>query len=219
MLDRELKLIKGFIIVLGSITILSCSLLFYKMQNTETRVVVIEREVVPVVNVSRHFNGDYSSMSLEEAILYLNPHFDPALAQRYSAVIEKYARKYGFPPKFIACIIWRESAFNPVAISSVNAVGLMQVYPKWHKDKMEARNIDYYQLFHIENNVDVGCQILREYFDREKDIRRALLRYVGGDHPTYVEDILRAYANISIPLPPSDQFVADAEEKKEKKRS
>jgi hypothetical protein len=50
----------------------------------------------------------------------------------------------------------------------------------------------------IDHNIKLGCMILHEYYLRDQDIRKALTRYVGGKHETYVSDILAMYANYQI---------------------
>lgn len=148
---------------------------------------------------------------LRKTLLVLKPDFDPGLIDQYAEVIHRYSIKYGFPDKLIACVIWRESRFDPLAVSTAECRGLMQVDPYWHANKLAQRGISSEQLFQIENNVDIGCQILREYFDREKDIVQALYRYVGGRHEGYVRDILQAYANLSIRQSNADPVLASSD--------
>ena len=135
-------------------------------------------------------------------IMKLRPQLDKMVAQKISDSIIKYSRKYQIPPEFIVWLMKRESGFNTLATSKAGAVGLMQVMPKAHKDKMKELGIDYSQLFHIDHNVNLGCRILREYYDRTGSIEKALKKYVGGTHASYTQDILIGYANETIPLKP-----------------
>ena len=77
-------------------------------------------------------------------------------------------------------IIKKESFFNPFAKSKV-AFGLMQVYPKYHKEKLEQRAVkDERQLYHIALNVDVGCQIFKEYYDASNgDLDETFHKYLS----------------------------------------
>jgi hypothetical protein len=52
--------------------------------------------------------------------------------QRYGALADRYARKYGVPPKLFRALITAESNWNPNAVSPANARGLTQVVPRWH---------------------------------------------------------------------------------------
>lgn len=133
-------------------------------------------------------------------LLKLRPQLDIAIAEEISKAIIKYSRQYQLPPQFIVHLMRRESGFNILAVSKAGAVGLMQVMPKAHKDKMAKLGISHSQLFHIDNNVRLGSMILRDYFDQTGSIEKALKKYVGGNHASYTQDILIGYTNATIPL-------------------
>jgi soluble lytic murein transglycosylase-like protein len=82
------------------------------------------------------------------------------------------------PPELVLAVIDVESNFDRFAISSTSALGLMQVMPFWvpelgYKDKN--------QLFDIETNVLLGCQILKYYLDVERgNLVQGLARYNGS---------------------------------------
>ncbi len=139
-------------------------------------------------------------ISVVPILLKLRPQLDTATATEISKAILKYTTKYRLPPEFIVHLIRRESGFNTLAVSKAGAVGLMQILPKAHKDKMAKMGINHSQLFHIDNNVRLGCWILRDYYDQTGSIEKALRKYVGGSHASYTQDILIGYANETIPL-------------------
>jgi soluble lytic murein transglycosylase-like protein len=81
------------------------------------------------------------------------------------------------PPGLIMAVIDIESRFNRWAVSSAGAVGLMQVMPFWPGELGMRRH----QLVQVEENMRMGCAILRHYMKRERnDVRRALARYNGS---------------------------------------
>ncbi|HUX74936.1 MAG TPA: lytic transglycosylase domain-containing protein [Steroidobacteraceae bacterium] len=81
------------------------------------------------------------------------------------------------PPDLILAMIAVESRFDRFAVSSVGAVGLMQVMPFWPK-KLGVQN----QLVRVDANIRMGCEILRYYLRAEhRDWIRALERYNGSD--------------------------------------
>jgi len=91
------------------------------------------------------------------------------------------------PPGLVMAVLDVESGFDPWAVSSAGAVGLMQVMPFW-PEKLGMRR---YELTHIEPNLHMGCAILRFYLDNERlDVRKALERYNGSigrrDYPDRV---------------------------------
>ncbi|RIY31458.1 murein transglycosylase domain-containing protein [Psittacicella gerlachiana] len=53
-----------------------------------------------------------------------------ARAQQYSHLVYKYAAQYEIDPKLMFAIMEVESAFNPYAVSSSRAIGLMQIVPR-----------------------------------------------------------------------------------------
>ncbi|MBM4197219.1 MAG: lytic transglycosylase domain-containing protein [Gammaproteobacteria bacterium] len=100
------------------------------------------------------------------------------------------ATRVGLPPEMVLAVIDVESAFNPYAVSSAGAQGLMQVMPFWREELGRRRLVD------IEDNLLMGCTILRYYYDMEKgNWTRALARYNGSlgrtEYPNKVFDRLR----------------------------
>jgi hypothetical protein len=138
-------------------------------------------------------------VSVTSLIMGLRPQLDPSIAEEINVAIIKYSREYRLPPTFVLHLMKRESNFDVLADSKAGAVGLMQVMPKAHKDKMKKIGITNGDLYHIDNNVRLGCWILREYFDKTGTIEKALKRYVGGHHSTYANDILTGFTNTMIP--------------------
>jgi soluble lytic murein transglycosylase-like protein len=87
------------------------------------------------------------------------------------------ATRAGLEPELVLAVIQVESNFNPFAISTAGARGLMQVMPFWLKEIGKPGD----NLFRVETNLRYGCTILRYYLDREKGDRvRALARYNGS---------------------------------------
>lgn len=127
--------------------------------------------------------------SIVDFIKRKQPKLDPKLRDMYADIIAKYSKKFGFPPELIASVAFRESAFHEGARSSVKCFGLMQINPI-HTDKFKQLGISLDEAHHIDNNIHLGCIILRDYYNQTKDIRKALLKYVGGNLPSYVNDIL-----------------------------
>jgi soluble lytic murein transglycosylase-like protein len=81
------------------------------------------------------------------------------------------------PPGLVMSVIDIESHFNRWAVSSVGAVGLMQVMPFWP----EQLGMHRYELVHVAPNIRMGCAILRFYLNYEhNDVRKALARYNGS---------------------------------------
>lgn len=98
------------------------------------------------------------------------------VAQKHTQLIFENAKKHNVDPFLILSIMFVESTFKEQARSNANAIGLMQVIYRWHKEKVESAE----HLYNPEINVQVGTQIIKEYIERSKTEKEALLRYNGS---------------------------------------
>ena len=117
---------------------------------------------------------------------------DPEQRMTVLKTVHYEARRARIEPEIILALIEVESNFDPFAISSAGARGLMQIMPFW-LDEIGHPEDD---LFHIGTNIRFGCTILSYYLKREKgNLHRALARYNGsvGKHwyPNRVFNALR----------------------------
>ena len=87
------------------------------------------------------------------------------------------ANRVGLPPEMVLAVIDIESAFDPYAVSSAGAQGLMQVMPFWLDEIGRPGD----RLVDIRTNLRMGCTILKYYYDMENgDWVRTLGRYNGS---------------------------------------
>lgn len=94
---------------------------------------------------------------------------------------ELSAREAALDPLLIVAMMAVESSFNPAAKSHAGALGLMQVIPRWHMDKIGPDN-DYTALFDPRINVQVGTLVLVEGMQRYGSLEAALQYYNGARH-------------------------------------
>jgi len=95
--------------------------------------------------------------------------------ERLAESIVTSARKYNLNPKLIASVLIVESRGNPFAISGKSAIGIMQIHvPTWG----EITEREGINLFKIEDNVDFGARILRDY-TRQFGLWEGVKRYNG----------------------------------------
>ena len=87
----------------------------------------------------------------------------------YTDLIRSRAVAEGLEPAYVAAVILAESSYNPQAVSSVNAQGLMQIMPEtgeWIAGKFDETYVDGC-LFDPETNIRYGCwylgYLLRRY--------------------------------------------------------
>lgn len=87
------------------------------------------------------------------------------------------ARRFNLKPELVLSVMHVESLFDRFAISSVGAMGLMQVMPFWRDEIGEPND----NLIDVATNIRYGCAILRAYLTREDgNLMRALARYNGS---------------------------------------
>lgn len=114
-----------------------------------------------------------------------------ALGPVFSAA-QTAALQLNLDPLLIVAVIAIESKFNPYAESVAGAQGLMQVIPRWHRNKIPQSG-DRLTLFDPEINVQVGAQVLRESIRRMGGLIPGLQQFAGAiDDPeqTYASKVL-----------------------------
>ena len=93
-----------------------------------------------------------------------------ALPMKYQDIVEKYAKEYQLEEAFVYGVIFCESHFEPQAVSSAEAVGLMQVTAetgRWAAQRM-GLHPDEIDLTDPDTNIRIGCWYLswlNEKFD------------------------------------------------------
>ena len=101
-------------------------------------------------------------------------------SRQYDRTIEQQARRHGLSPDLVRAVIQVESAFNPKAVSSKGAMGLMQLMPA------TAQEFGVKNPFHPDQNIAAGVAYLRELLNRyDNKVDLALAAYNAG--PANVE--------------------------------
>jgi soluble lytic murein transglycosylase-like protein len=91
------------------------------------------------------------------------------------AVIAGAAARHQIDPDFVASVVKAESGFNPGAVSSKGAQGLMQLMPQ------TAASLGVGDTLNPANNVEGGTTYLRQLLDQYKgDAVKALAAYNAG---------------------------------------
>lgn len=94
----------------------------------------------------------------------------------YSSNIQKIARAHRLDPKLMDAVIIVESAYDPKAVSSKGAIGLMQLMP----DTAERFNVS--DPFNPVANMQGGARYLRWLMDRfDNDLQLVLAAYNAGE--------------------------------------
>ena len=98
------------------------------------------------------------------------------------------AHRHGLDPVLILAVIAVESRFNPFAQSEQGALGLMQVVPRFHMDKIAALGVP--SILVPDANIALGARILKDAIRRAGNEPAGLQLYNGA-----VDDETQAYAN------------------------
>src|SRR2546426_9732325 len=113
----------------------------------------------------------------------------------YTTEIRGAADRYGVPARLVSAIIRVESSFNPRAVSSKGARGLMQLMPETASVLGVRNTFDPYE------NIDGGVRHLRGLIDRfGNNLTLALAAYNAG------ERAVTAYQGIP-PYPETQSYV------------
>jgi soluble lytic murein transglycosylase-like protein len=88
------------------------------------------------------------------------------------------ASRNGLDPLLVLAVIAVESRFNPIAQSHMGAVGLMQIIPKYHTDKIDTASGQ--SVLDPVVNIQVGTRVLSEYIGRTGNQAAGLQLYNGS---------------------------------------
>ncbi len=131
----------------------------------------------------------------------------PRSPESIHALIATHAEQYALDPALLQAVIKVESNYNPEAISSKGAIGLMQLMP------LTARAFHVLDPFDPDDNIRGGAALLRRLLDRfGGDLSLALAAYHAGERRVsqaigmaslpetrlYVERVLRHYEHFVV---------------------
>lgn len=92
--------------------------------------------------------------------------------------------QYNICPELIQAMCFKESSFNSRAENG-GCIGIMQVNPIWHKDRMERLGVT--DLYDVRQNMMTGVDYLHELSEEHEDISIALMTYNGDSRVKSVE--------------------------------
>jgi len=117
---------------------------------------IFEIDIPPVLNKEKITKIPFGSLSTKaiEAETKLSPR------EKIDNYIKKASEKYNVEERLIKALIKQESGFNPNAVSSAGAKGLMQLMPQ------TAKYLGVKNAFNPEENIEGGVKYLKQMLDK-----------------------------------------------------
>ena len=107
------------------------------------------------------------------------------IKEEYVAYATEIGERYNIAPELIIAIIERESSGRWGVISEAGAVGLMQVVPECHPERMERLGVT--NIFDPYSNILVGVDYLSYLANRYEDLPTVLMCYNMGEYGSALE--------------------------------
>jgi len=110
-----------------------------------------------------------------------------AYPMKFSEIVEASAAEHGLDKYLIYAVIKTESGFNPEAVSTAGARGLMQIMPdtfEWIRDyrlREVSEDLSFDDMFVAENNVLYGAYLIAYHMKSYNDIDCSLAAYHAGN--------------------------------------
>jgi soluble lytic murein transglycosylase-like protein len=106
--------------------------------------------------------------------------YDVPLSEELQLHIIQTSEAHDIDPAVVIAVAGVESSYKPAAKGDGgNSLGLMQIQPKWHKERMD--RLDCHDLLDPFQNVTVGIDILAGLMSKyDGNISMALMAYNAG---------------------------------------
>lgn len=164
----------------------------YKYRAADGGVVFTDRDQARVP-------GDHTLLDVRKGWEYESKPLTAAQRDRFDPAIRYAARSHDLEPALIKAIIHAESLFDPSAVSSAGAEGLMQLMPE------TAGHLKVHQPFDPRQNILGGAKFLAYLKNRFDRLEHVLAAYNAG------ESNVRKYGGIP-PFPETRNYVSKVKE-------
>ncbi|GLY03255.1 hypothetical protein Acsp01_36340 [Actinoplanes sp. NBRC 101535] len=125
-----------------------------------------------------------------------------ALVSPYAEIFQTVGMRYDVPPRLLAAVAKVESDFNPGAVSSSGAQGLMQLMPS------TARGLGVRDPFDPAQAVDGAARLLRQHMREFGSVELALAAYNAGAGAVRRHDGIPPYAQTQAYVPKVQKALA-----------
>lgn len=104
--------------------------------------------------------------------------------EKWLAYIEEVCEERNICPELVEAIIERESSWRP-NVTNGECIGLMQINPKYQKERLEKFGLVAADLTDPYDNILVGTDYLLELFEKYEDVYAVLQFYNAGYSDKY----------------------------------
>ncbi len=139
--------------------------------------IVLENMLKDVTNktTSTDLNKTIQKTNEDTAQISVNSARSSSVSQNIMEAIDAASEKYGIDGDLIKAIVKNESSFNPNAVSSCGAQGLMQLMPS------TAKSLGVSNSFDVSENLDGGTRYFKRLLESfNGNVKLALSAYNGG---------------------------------------
>ena len=105
---------------------------------------------------------------------------DTYICEEYQGYVYEIAGMYNLCPELIMAMIEAESSGRADVVSKAGCIGLMQIYPKYHRERMKKLGVT--DLKDAYGNILVGCDYVAELAEKYHDINIVLVGYNAGEY-------------------------------------
>ena len=176
---------KIFLLIFGMF--ISLATLYIHEEREKVQPIIVEaqtRQFVEVETTTQKETEIIETTEIAADEVKFVPITEIAVDEEMQEWIWNYCNDKNISPALVMAIIERESSCNSACIGDYgNSFGYMQIYKKWHIDRMEKLGVT--DLLDGKQNIMVGVDYLLELFQENSDATWVLNAYNGG----------RAYAN------------------------
>lgn len=105
---------------------------------------------------------------------------DTYIKTEYQEYVSQITEDYDLDESLILAMIESESSGRTKVESNVGCVGLMQIYPKYHQERMQRLGVT--DLKDAYSNILVGCDFVAELYEKYGDYYAVLMAYNEGEY-------------------------------------
>ena len=144
----------------------------------------------------------------------IKSNIDDYTAFNLASTIVEASKFHNMDPNLITSVIQNESMFRQNAVSRMGAIGYMQVIEKWHRPiiKKYFKKFQSNSLFNLKVNIWTGTEILANYIEKHKTIKRGLQAYHGSQNNYYYRKIMRSlpkFTDVVIFVPNQNLYISE----------